>query len=219
MLNTGVTGTFDSNGNAMSVAGLISGSGNLSKINAGTLTLSNSVNSFTGNITVNAGTLVAGAVNNGSNPTATALGNTQLASRSITVNNGGELEFTASNVLGATTGTASVATPITIYAGGSVVDAANNNNIGPVTLSGGTLTATGNGSANFYSWMLSPSGTITVNTAPSLMAGNGTSLYSGYNLGLSSTFNVAPPAGPGYDLRCRPPWVIWRAHPAPPGPW
>lgn len=74
----GVTGRFDSNGNTLTVNGVINGTGNLSKIGAGTLALTNT-NTFSGSTTINAGTLDAGA--------AGALGSTS----SITVNNSGTL--------------------------------------------------------------------------------------------------------------------------------
>lgn len=52
----GVNATFDTNGNAMSVAGIISGVGNVSKNGAGTLTLSG-VNTYTGSTFAAGGTL------------------------------------------------------------------------------------------------------------------------------------------------------------------
>lgn len=51
-----VNANFDTNGNAMSIAGVISGAGNINKIGAGTLTLSGN-NTFTGTTFVSGGTL------------------------------------------------------------------------------------------------------------------------------------------------------------------
>ena len=53
-------GTFDTNGNNATLAGTIDGSGGLTKIGAGTLTLLG-ISSYLGATAVNAGTLQAGA--------------------------------------------------------------------------------------------------------------------------------------------------------------
>ena len=68
-LNAG-GGTFDTNGNSASIAGVISGSGDLTKNGSGTLTLSGA-NTYTGATTIAAGTLAA--------QNATALGTTGAA--------------------------------------------------------------------------------------------------------------------------------------------
>lgn len=52
------TGLIDTNGNGVSIAGVVSGAGGLTKSGAGTLTLSNT-NTYTGATTITAGTLVA----------------------------------------------------------------------------------------------------------------------------------------------------------------
>ncbi len=197
----GQAALIDTNGNSVTFASPLSGPGGLTKTGSGTLNLANSVNSFAGNIVVSGGTLVAGASGdpNSVNPTSSALGNVQLARRTISVNNGATLQFTSGNVFGGAAQTNDiVATPIVIDAGGAVVNAANSNNIvGPVVLSGGTLTS-GSGNASVYlAWQLT-AGSITVNTAPSLMSGTGS--YSGFNMASSTTFNVGATGGPGFDL-------------------
>ena len=70
VINNGVTGTIDTNGNAMTVNGVISGQGGLTKVGAGTLGLSGN-STYAGSTVVNQGTLqlgagsgLSGAVNN-----------------------------------------------------------------------------------------------------------------------------------------------------------
>ena len=58
-INSGVTATFDTNGNAATIQGAITGSGSLTKIGAGVLGINNSgASSYTGATTVLGGTLV-----------------------------------------------------------------------------------------------------------------------------------------------------------------
>ena len=163
------------------------------------MTIAGAASSFTGNLTVDGGTLQVAAENNGTNPTATPLGDTRLATRTITVNGGAVLQLTQGNTLGGSNGAnEAVLTPIVINAGGLVVNTANfNNMIGPVTLNGGTLGGDGGASAIYYTYQLS-GGSITVNTAPSVMAASGN--YAGFNMAAVTTFNVAATGGPGPDL-------------------
>ena len=158
--------------------------------------------SFSGNVVVSNGTLEANGTANSTNPTATPLGNTQDANRTITVDNGAVLQFNQGNVLGG--GSSVIQTPLVINNGGLVNSTPNpgsNNLLGPVTLSGGTLTGgIGPASDNYLTYQFT-AGSVTVNTAPSLIAA--TSLAGtgyGYNLGqnptdagatvFSTTFNV-----------------------------
>ena len=61
-INNGVSGTFDTQANNVTLDGSVSGAGSLIKAGAGALTLSNSSNSLSGGITLNAGTLAYGDV-------------------------------------------------------------------------------------------------------------------------------------------------------------
>ena len=163
------------------------------------MTIAGELSSFIGNLAVDGGTLQVAAANNGINSTATPLGNTQLATRTITVNGGAVLQLTRGNTLGGSNAAnEAVLTPIVINDGGLVTSTANFNNIiGPVTLSGGTLGGDGGASAGFYTYQLS-GGSITVTTAPSLMTASGNN--AGFNLATVTTFNVAATGGPGPDL-------------------
>jgi autotransporter-associated beta strand protein len=77
--------TFDSNGNAFSLSGIVSGTGNFTKTGLGNMTLSGA-NSWTGSTTLNAGQLTLG--------TSTSLGNT---GNSVTLN-GGTLDLNGFSV-------------------------------------------------------------------------------------------------------------------------
>jgi fibronectin-binding autotransporter adhesin len=106
---TGVTGTFDSNGNIFTINSVINGTGgNIAKIGAGSLVL-NGANTFTGTTTVNAGTLNAAVTN--------ALGSTT----GITVNTGGTLLLSNSG----TNNRINDSAPMTLNAQGSATVAFN----------------------------------------------------------------------------------------------
>ena len=195
---------FDTTGGNITLSGAISGSGGMTIVGGNVLILGTGAvlaSSFSGSVVVNNGTLEANGTANSTNPTGTALGNPQLASRTITVNNGGVLQFNQGNVLGG--GASVIQTPLVINAGGLVnsnPSPGSNNVLGPVTLSGGTLTGgIGPASDNYLTYQFT-AGSVTVNTAPSLIAATSmTGTGYGYNLGsnpgasvpvLSTTFNV-----------------------------
>jgi fibronectin-binding autotransporter adhesin len=175
-----------------------SGNGGLTFTGAGVTTLTSNASSLGGNLVVNGGTLQAASANGIANPATSVLGNTQSGSRSIIVNNG-TLQFTAANVLGlATAQSDAVLTPIAINAGGTVTNISGGNNIiGSVILSGGTLTGGAGLNSSFYTWQLS-TGSVTVNTAPSVMTGNGAN--TGFNMAQTTRFNVAATGGGAPDL-------------------
>jgi autotransporter-associated beta strand protein len=171
----------------------------VTKTGSGMLTIAGAKSSFTGNLAVNGGTLQVGAANNVANPATTPLGNTQLATRTITVDGGGVLQLTQGNTMGGANASGDgVLTPIVINAGGLVTSNANINNIiGPVVLSGGTLAGLDGVNASYYTYQLS-GGSISVDTAPSVMTASGN--YAGFNMAAVTTFNVAATDGPGPDL-------------------
>lgn len=154
----------------------------------GTLTLSG-LSTFTGDLNINSGTLLANRANNVLNPANSALGNAQVA-RNINVN-GGTLKFGLGDTLG---GAASdVVATLVINQGGTVTNNGNNfTTLGAVNLNGGTLTNTGGATASYQAYNLR--GTVTVGgTAASTISGSGTN--AGYHLAASTTFNVANVTG------------------------
>ena len=91
-IQTEVKGTIDTNGNDMTISGVISGSGSLEKTGDGSLTLSKG-NTFTGDVDITGGTVVMSynAKNGNTTDTATAIGNPSIESRRITVHSGATL--------------------------------------------------------------------------------------------------------------------------------
>ena len=121
------------NGGGTNPAGNISGNIAIVKNGAGSQTLAGAANTYTGNVTVNAGTLVAGG-----NQNSTALGSPTTAGRTVTVNNAGTtLSFTTNNVFG--NGVGNLNMPALAINSG-VVTSTRYNVLGPISLSGGTLT-------------------------------------------------------------------------------
>jgi autotransporter-associated beta strand protein len=138
-----LTGT---NTDANTLAGILQDSSSLgagvlslAKTGVGTWSLSGA-NSFTGNIVVSNGSLIGqGATNS---PGISAFGS-RTNTRTITINNGGTLQFNSGNILGANH-TATTAPTLVINSGGIVTNggSATNNSLNDVQLNDGTLTST-----------------------------------------------------------------------------
>ena len=177
------------------LGGVISGAGTVTKNNAtSTLTLF-AANSFSGALTVNAGTLVAGVAGSGGN---SALGSVS-SSRTITVNTGGTLRFDVGNVFNNVFSSAATSLPTLNIAGGTLTNGgtATNSALGNITLTGGTITATtgsplGTASGQgFGSWNLN--GTITstgTSTISSSAGGIPITLSASAANGFITTFDV-----------------------------
>ncbi len=191
----GVIGLNNSSG-----TGQVPGSGNIAlvKQGVGPLTLSGNASTFTGNLTIGQGTVLATGGGLLGNPTASALGNPQTAGRQIIVGSLTTLNFGASDVLG----NASSTPQVTLVVNGGAVrnNGAFFTTLGPVTLNGGTLTAFGGANSSFPSFALG--GTVTVGgSAVSTINVSGSpanpqmTLGSAGGSGSATTFNVADATG------------------------
>lgn len=143
--------------------------GGLTKNGAGVLTLSSVDSSFTGNITVNTGTLRANGIRNGYLATGTLGAN--AGSRTITVNSGATLDFTSNNIFaggGATAG----GLPQVVLNGGAM-QSSRFNVLGHVTLNGGTLNQTSSDGGNYEGYEFLGNITVGGNAASTISSSNG----------------------------------------------
>ncbi len=175
--------TIDQAGDS-SFNGFITGSGGLIKNGVGSLTLDTegifsqnpnngmngfaffaTSNSFSGNITINQGSLIG--VNQQLQPfsSTSSFGDPSVSDRTITVNNGGTLVFGANDILGNDQFSPSV--KFIINSGGVVTNrdiydgqTGTFNVIGDIEFNGGTLSSTGGYDSTFRSWYLK--GNLTV---------------------------------------------------------
>ncbi len=191
---SGKTATLDTNNNAVTLASPMSfdSTVTLAKAGLGAMTLSVATSTFTGDVNINGGTVVANAANNNTSPTQSALGNPQVA-HNVVVNNGGTLRFDAGYTFGSA-GT-NVAETLVINAGGTVTNAnASFTPLGPVVLNGGTLTSTGGGTDADHQSYFIRNGSVTVGgSTPSTISGTGAN--SGFHLANPTTFDVADVTG------------------------
>jgi len=175
--------TIDQAGDS-SFNGFITGSGGLIKNGLGSLTLDTeglfsqnpnngmngfaffaTSNSFSGNITINRGSLIG--VNQQLQPfsSTSSFGDPSVSDRTITVNNGGTLVFGANDILGNDQFSPSV--KFIINSGGVVTNrdiydgqTGTFNVVGDIEFNGGTLSSTGGYDSTFRSWYLK--GNLTV---------------------------------------------------------
>ena len=193
------------NGAAPAISVQLTGTGGLS-VSGGLLTLGDSGSStqsnFTGNVAVSNGTIsVVGYQYGGPNPGQSPLGDTATVGQTVTINNGGVLQFgnQANNIIGGPFPALAVTT--IINSGGSVIGApayddtatAGATRLGNLVLNGGTLT-TGTGSFGDVQQSFYLSGGSLNVTAPSVINTNG-SAHNGINLASTTTFNVGAAGG------------------------
>jgi len=168
--------------------GAIAGAGGftLGSLSTNALTLTGR-STFTGNVTVSAGTLIAGINASG---TSTALGNASTAGRTITVGSGATLRFDAGNVL--TTNFSSSTVPAITVTGGTLTNSgtATNSALGSLTLNGGTLSAvSGTGNTSGYGvWNLN--GTVTSTGTSAISSASSFPITLSAATGTNTTFDV-----------------------------
>ena len=192
-------GTIDTNGNSATLSGAISGPGGLTKVGAGTLTLSGS-STYTGATSVNAGMLQAGAVNafspfsaftvasgatldlNSFNQTIGSLagaGSATLGSAMLTTGN----DNTSTTFSGTISGTGS----LTKIGSGTLMLTGINTYSGRTAVNGGTLEVDGS---------IAPSSLTTVNSGGTL-----TGIGTVGNLTVAGGGTFAPGSGaPGSSM-------------------
>ena len=165
--------------------------GGLTKVGSGTLVLSATASTFTGNMTISAGTLnvTAGGLRERHNP---ALGNPQISGRQITVDAGAAISFTAAHdPLG---NEASAPLVQMVLNGGTIITDGHLITLGPIALNGGSMIAS-NSAAFGYGFDLN--GAVTVTGGTSTMAAAG----SVYHLNDTGTYVTSFDVAPGATLQ------------------
>ena len=118
----------------MRIIGEVTGSGELVKSGTGSLTLTVITNSFTGDFTIDNGTVIA-TVGDYRYPTTSALGATDVAGRKVTVNKNGVLEFAVQNVI--TDASKTIDLELVLDGGNLINSTAEYNSIPNLTLKNG----------------------------------------------------------------------------------
>ena len=182
VLNSGVTGTIDTQGNNMTITGVISGAGGLTEIGGGNLTLTAN-DTFSGATTVSGGTLTI----TGNGGAAGVLPNT-----AITVAAGGTLVLNGQDVLGYNN-----TNLLTVYGTLDKVYNQSETVYQPILLSGGTMTSSGTFGTPNGAWDWFGGNISTAFGTTNFINGTGNfSLRSAaayLNLGAGSTLNISVP--------------------------
>ncbi|BCU79798.1 hypothetical protein llg_45130 [Luteolibacter sp. LG18] len=176
--------TLDGAG-AITLSGVISGSGDLIKNGAGTATVT-AQNTFTGIVTVNAGTLRA----NGGNSSLGSLG----SASSLVVNNGGTISVgTTDN--GFTGSSSSAAKSVQINTGGLLTNTGSTtHHLNAIVMNGGTISAT-TANATYGNWNFDRGISTPGNGSTSTISGGNAALTqtggTAFNVGTGDTLNVS----------------------------
>jgi autotransporter-associated beta strand protein len=183
---SGKTATFDTNGNAVTLASQLNAgtSALVVKAGIGSLTLSSTANNYTGDITVSTGTLNTGTVAGAPAGLTGYLGNASVAGRTITVSTGATLQLNNNDVFGNQTNGGTLPS---IVVNGGTVNATRYNRLGNVTLNGGILSqsATDLGDYNGYQF----TGSVTVGGSAASTISSPTAKPN--HLGANTIFDVA----------------------------
>ena len=165
------------------LSAVLAGSVSLTQNGSGTTRALRRTNTYTGGLTVNAGTLVANAANQATG----AAGN-----GNITVNSGGTISVTGDNALwGYAPGTTHT---LQINAGGLVTTGGNTGHLSALVMNGGTLSAT-TANANYGNWDLDGGVSTLGNGSTSAISGGNVALTqtggTTFNIGSGDTLNVS----------------------------
>jgi autotransporter-associated beta strand protein len=167
----------------LSIAPIIKGSGNLTKVGSGTLTLSG-VNTYTGSTIISAGTLALGNATN------------TLADTGVVNVSGGTLDIGANSdtvgavtlTSGSITGTTGVLTGSSYAAGSGTISAILGGSAALAKTGTGTLTLSGN---NTFSGGITSSGTGTLALQHGNAAGSGAINFASTQSGTGATFTLS----------------------------
>ncbi len=183
------TANFTYGSIAANGAGNLTGNLSIVKNGAGSQTFAGPANTYTGNVTVNGGTLVAGG-----GAASNALGNPTLAGRTVAVNNAGStLSFTTNNVFGNGVGNNNL--PAVTLGAGTILTSTRYNAIGGLSLNGATFTQATTDAGAYEGFQFR--GNVTVGgSAQSTIA---TTNAKANHLNANTTFTVAD-ATTGVDL-------------------
>ncbi|MBR5160332.1 MAG: autotransporter-associated beta strand repeat-containing protein, partial [Thermoguttaceae bacterium] len=138
--------------NATTVNTGVKTAGEIYKTGAGTLELKNINSSYSGNLTIKEGTVKVTAGSNADNRTASALGASNVAGRTVTINSGAVLELAAQDVM---CDTHSDTKLLFVVDGGKITNSgANFNFLQNVTLKNGANIYASNGNTNWEAYKI-----------------------------------------------------------------